>query len=123
MDYTALTRLCTAPRECFDVQGRITKWNSVVALLYNICGRGPGSVAGHCRARPVTHRTLGGGYSDFSCTLTRTAAAVEGFPPARKGGKRMASNGGRSFFEWLLLIAKLLGALATLLAALAEILR
>ena len=97
MDYTALTRLCTAPQECFDVQGRITKWNSVVALLYNICGRAFGSNAGSASSR------------DF---------------PRQEGGMRMAKNDkGRSFYEWATLIIKLLTALAALVATVTELLR
>ena len=35
----------------------------------------------------------------------------------------MADNGDRSFYEWILLIAKLLGAFASFLAVLAEFFR
>ncbi len=49
---------------------------------------------------------------------------VEGFPPAGLGVKQMAEDEkGRTFFEWMALIIKLLGALSTLLAVLAELFR
>ena len=46
-----------------------------------------------------------------------------GIPPGGKGEAQMADNGDRSFYKWILLIAKLLGAFASFLAVLAEFFR